>query len=73
MIKVYGCPACARLEIGSMRKGMICRDCERQMERLPLTFLEFTEMSESERMIYARKWVSGLREIPEKSGHFKVI
>ena len=48
MIKVYGCPVCGKLTIGSMRTGMNCADCRQPMERLALTFLEYTQMTDED-------------------------
>ena len=77
MIKVYGCPDCLRLEIGSMRRGMVCPVCRGEMTRLSLTFLEYTEMTGEERTAYALKWASELRGKPvqaeDSSEIFKVL
>ena len=55
MIKVYGCPVCGKLTIGSMRTGMNCAQCQKPMERLELTFLEYTQMTEDEREDYGQR------------------
>ena len=55
MIKVYGCPVCGKLTIGSMRTGMNCANCKQPMERLTLTFLEYTQMTEEEREDYGQR------------------
>ena len=52
MMKVYGCKTCNLMRIASMRRSLDCPECRKEMERLALTFLEYTEMDERERQIY---------------------
>ncbi|MBQ8184297.1 MAG: DNA-directed RNA polymerase subunit M [Lachnospiraceae bacterium] len=64
MMKLYLCPECRKLILGSRRVTMTCSKCGRQ--NLPvtgLTFLEYSEMSEKKRQQYADLWAEKERPI----------
>lgn len=56
MILVYVCPNCRSLQIASRRKDVVCPECKGEMELCDLTFLEWSEMSASEREVYGGSW-----------------
>jgi len=56
MILVYVCPFCKEVRIVSRRKDVNCLVCEHEMTLSNLTFLEWTQMSESQRKAYGVLW-----------------
>ena len=58
MLKIYGCTGCGRLQAVSRRKSVECPACRMPMEKVPLTFLQYTELSEEERTRYALRWAA---------------
>lgn len=62
MMKVYACPGCLVMKIASMRRALSCPNCRKEMTRLDLTFLEYSEMSETQRNAYVKDWSSGAKK-----------
>lgn len=57
MIKVYVCPKCGSIKVGSRRKRVVCYYCnEYPMQITKLEFLEYSEMTLEERREYAKEW-----------------
>ena len=56
MILVYVCPFCKEVRIVSRRKEVNCLICNREMVLSDLTFLEWTQMTESQRKAYGVLW-----------------
>ena len=63
MIRVYVCPKCEAIKVGSRRKKVVCYYCdETPMLITELEFLEYSEMLPEERQEYAREWMKKYRE-----------
>jgi|GEM_PF-39377 len=56
MILVYVCPGCKAVRIASRRKNVPCVECDGQMILSDLTFMEWTEMTPSQRKTYGPIW-----------------
>ncbi len=58
MMKVYICPGCGWMRIVSRRKEVECHNCgEPQMALSNLSMVEYTNMSEQERVNYVEGWM----------------
>ncbi len=63
MIRVYICPKCEAIKVGSRRKKVVCYYCgETPMLITELEFLKYSEMLPEERQEYAREWMKRYRE-----------
>lgn len=57
MMKVFICPKCGWMRTVSRRKQVECFKCDNQeMALTKLSFVDYTEMSEQQRMDYVESW-----------------
>jgi len=58
MMKIFICPKCGWLTVASRKKEVFCSKCkEVSMEKVKLTFEQYTEMDEQQRKNYADSWL----------------
>ncbi|MCI8282006.1 MAG: DNA-directed RNA polymerase subunit M [Lachnospiraceae bacterium] len=58
MMKIFICPGCGRMTVGSRKKEVYCSKCDEvTMMRAKLTFKQYTAMTEEQRKDYAQSWL----------------
>ena len=58
MMKVFICPECGWMRVVSRRKQVECFKCGQwQMMLSKIDFIQYTEMTEQERLDYAQGWL----------------
>lgn len=58
MMKVFICPSCGRMTVGSRKKEVSCSKCnEENMERAKISFQQYTAMDEQKRRDYSESWL----------------
>lgn len=57
-MKIFICPGCGRMTVGSRKKEMFCSKCdETEMVCAKITFEKYTKMDEQQRTDYAESWL----------------
>ena len=57
-MKIFICTGCGRMTAASRKKELACLKCnELPMEKVKLTFEQFSEMDEQKRADYVKSWL----------------
>lgn len=58
MMKIFICPGCGRMTVGSRKKEIFCSKCnEAAMVPAKITFESYAQMDEQQRQNYADSWL----------------